>query len=163
MSLDMIPISSISSIMATVEKTKQQPKKLPIQEDLSDGEDYDSADDYTDEEYEEEVPQTKTQKGKQPQKKPLQKQPIQQYDDDEYTDGSEYGSDEYEYSDDDEAVQPYSNENSDFKPNGGMDVLHKEEKSMLDEEGMKLRLELNLEIEVELKARIHGDLTLALM
>ncbi|KAJ5400843.1 hypothetical protein N7465_011332 [Penicillium sp. CMV-2018d] len=151
--------------MATVEKTKQQPKKLPIQEDLSDGEDYDSADDYTDEEYEEEVPQTKTQKGKQPQKKPLQKQkqPIQQYDDDEYTDGSEYGSDEYEYSDDDEAVQPYSNENSDFKPNGGMDVLHKEEKSMLDEEGMKLRLELNLEIEVELKARIHGDLTLALM
>ncbi|KAJ5920311.1 hypothetical protein N7516_011169 [Penicillium verrucosum] len=153
--------------MATVEKTKQ-PKKLPIQEDLSDGEDYDSADDYTDdytdEEYEE-VPQPQTQKGKQLQKKPLpkQKQPVQQYDDDEYTDGSEYGSDEYEYSDDDEAVQPYSNENSNFKPNGGMDVLHKKEKSMLDEEGMKLRLELNLEIEVELKARIHGDLTLALM
>ena len=60
-------------------------------------------------------------------------------------------------------MQPYSNENSDFKPSGGMDVLHKEEKSMLDEEGMKLRLELNLEIEVELKARIHGDLTIALM
>ncbi|KAJ6190764.1 hypothetical protein N7519_000785 [Penicillium mononematosum] len=152
--------------MATVEKTKEQPKKFPVQEDLSDGEDYDSADDYTDdytdEEYEE-VPQTKTQKNKQLQKKPLQKQkqPIQD-DSDGYTDEDDYGSDEYEYSDD-EAVQPYSNENSNFKPSGGMDVLHKEEKSMLDEEGMKLRLELNLEIEVELKARIHGDLTLALM
>ncbi|OQE39045.1 hypothetical protein PENCOP_c007G00005 [Penicillium coprophilum] len=154
--------------MATVEKTKQQPKKLqakklPVQEDLSDGEDYDSADDYTDDsEYEDEVP-TKNQKGKLPSKqlqKKQQKQP--QYDSDDYTDGSEYDEDDYEYSDD-EAVQPYSNENSDFKPNGGMDVLKKEEKSMLDEEGMKLRLELNLEIEVELKARIHGDLTIALM
>ncbi|KXG53595.1 uncharacterized protein PGRI_006450 [Penicillium griseofulvum] len=158
--------------MATVHKTKEQPKKLqpkklPVQ-DLSDGEDYDSADDYTDDsEYEDEVPQTKNQKGKLPNKQlqknlPKQKQPVQQYDSDEYTDGSEYDEDDYEYSDD-EAVQPYSNENSDFKPNGGMDVLKKEEKSMLDEEGMKLRLELNLEIEVELKARIHGDLTLALM
>ncbi|CAG7979223.1 unnamed protein product [Penicillium nalgiovense] len=154
--------------MATVEKTKEQPKKFPVQEDLSDGEDYDSADDYTDdytdEEYDE-VPQTKTQKNKQLQKKPLQKQkqkqPVQD-DSDDYTDEDDYGSDEYEYSDD-EAVQPYSNENSNFKPSGGMDVLHKEEKSMLDEEGMKLRLELNLEIEVELKARIHGDLTLALI
>ncbi|CAI7621613.1 unnamed protein product [Penicillium glandicola] len=151
--------------MATVEKTKPQSKKLPVQEDLSDGEDYDSADDYTDEE--EEVPQIKAQKSKL-QKKPLQKtqlqrhkQPIQE-DDSEYTDEDDYGSDEYEYSDD-EAMQPYSNENSDFKPSGGMDVLHKEEKSMLDEEGMKLRLELNLEIEVELKARIHGDLTIALI
>ncbi|KAJ5788594.1 hypothetical protein N7457_003584 [Penicillium paradoxum] len=144
--------------MATVEKTKEQPKKLPVQEDLSDGEDYDSADDYTDEEYEEEVPQTKNQKKLQLRRK----QPVQQ-DEDEYTDEDDYGSDVYEYSDDDEAMQPYSNENSNFKPHGGMDVLHKEEKSMLDEEGMKLRLELNLEIEVELKARIHGDLTLALM
>ncbi|KAJ5503511.1 hypothetical protein N7463_006385 [Penicillium fimorum] len=158
--------------MATVEKTREQPKKLqpkklPVQEDLSDGEDYDSADDYTDDsEFEDEVP-TKNQKGKLPskqlQKKPAPKQkPVQQYDSDEYTDGSEYDEDDYEYSDD-EAVQPYSNENSNFKPNGGMDVLKKEEKSMLDEEGMKLRLELNLEIEVELKARIHGDLTIALM
>ncbi|KAJ5206782.1 hypothetical protein N7491_002588 [Penicillium cf. griseofulvum] len=153
--------------MATIEKTKEQSKKLPVQ-DLSDGEDYDSADDYTDDsEYEDEVPQTKNQKGKLPSKQlqkklPKQKQPVQQYDSDEYTDGSEYDEDDYEYSDD-KAVQPYSNENSDFKPNGGMDVLKKEEKSMLDEEGMKLRLELNLEIEVELKARIHGDLTLALM
>jgi hypothetical protein len=32
-----------------------------------------------------------------------------------------------------------------------------------EDSGLKLRLELNLEIEVELKARIHGDLTLALL
>ncbi|CAG8414483.1 unnamed protein product [Penicillium salamii] len=144
--------------MATIEKTKEQPKKLPVQEDLSDGEDYDSADDYTDEESEEEIPQA--QKKKQLQRR---KQPVQQDDDDEYTDEDDY--DEYDYSDDsgDDAMQPYSKQNSSFKPNGGMDVLHKEEPSMLDQEGMKLRLELNLEIEVELKARIHGDLTLALI
>ncbi|CAG7923636.1 unnamed protein product [Penicillium olsonii] len=144
--------------MATVEKTKEQPKKLPVQEDLSDGEDYDSADDYTDEESEEEIPQT--QKKKQLQRR---KQPVQQDSEDEYTDEDDY--DEYDYSDDDgdDAMQPYSKQNSSFKPNGGMDVLHKDEPSMLDQEGMKLRLELNLEIEVELKARIHGDLTLALI
>ncbi|CAI7575260.1 unnamed protein product [Penicillium bialowiezense] len=146
--------------MATVEKTKEQPKKLPVQEDLSDGEDYDSADDYTDEESEEEIPQP--QKKKQLQRR---KQPVVQQDDDEddYTDEDDY--DEYDYSDDDgdDAMQPYSKQNSTFKPNGGMETLHKEEPSMLDQEGMKLRLELNLEIEVELKARIHGDLTLALM
>ncbi|CAG8035823.1 unnamed protein product [Penicillium salamii] len=144
--------------MATIEKTKEQPKKLPVQDDLSDGEDYDSADDYTDEESEEEIPQA--QKKKQLQRR---KQPVQQDDDDEYTDEDDY--DEYDYSDDsgDDAMQPYSKQNSSFKPNGGMDVLHKEEPSMLDQEGMKLRLELNLEIEVELKARIHGDLTLALI
>lgn len=146
--------------MATVEKTKEQPKKLPVQEDLSDGEDYDSADDYTDEESEEEILQP--QKKKQLQRR---KQPVVQQDDDEddYTDEDDY--DEYDYSDDDgdDAMQPYSKQNSTFKPNGGMETLHKEEPSMLDQEGMKLRLELNLEIEVELKARIHGDLTLALM
>ncbi|KAI9376318.1 hypothetical protein BJX61DRAFT_490993 [Aspergillus egyptiacus] len=32
-----------------------------------------------------------------------------------------------------------------------------------EDTGLKLRLELNLDIEVELKARIHGDLTLALL
>ncbi len=36
-------------------------------------------------------------------------------------------------------------------------------KDMMDEEGLKLRLELNLDIEIELKASIHGDLTLALL
>lgn len=36
-------------------------------------------------------------------------------------------------------------------------------KDIMDEEGLKLRLELNLDIEIELKASIHGDLTLALL
>ena len=36
-------------------------------------------------------------------------------------------------------------------------------KNIMDEEGLKLRLELNLDIEIELKASIHGDLTLALL
>ena len=35
--------------------------------------------------------------------------------------------------------------------------------SMMDQDGLKLRLELNLDIEVELKAKIYGDLTLALL
>jgi len=34
---------------------------------------------------------------------------------------------------------------------------------MMDQDGLKLRLELNLDIEVELKAKIYGDLTLALL
>ena len=38
-----------------------------------------------------------------------------------------------------------------------------EESSMMDQDGLKLRLELNLDIEVELKAKIYGDLTLALL
>jgi hypothetical protein len=33
---------------------------------------------------------------------------------------------------------------------------------ILEQDGLKLRLELNLDIEVELKASIHGDLTLAI-
>ncbi|KAL4901474.1 hypothetical protein BDW74DRAFT_181764 [Aspergillus multicolor] len=32
-----------------------------------------------------------------------------------------------------------------------------------DDNGLKLRLVLNLDIEIELKAKIHGDLTLALL
>ncbi|KAL2848430.1 hypothetical protein BJY01DRAFT_246442 [Aspergillus pseudoustus] len=32
-----------------------------------------------------------------------------------------------------------------------------------EDTGLKLRLDLNLDIEVDLKARIHGDLTLALL
>ena len=37
------------------------------------------------------------------------------------------------------------------------------ESDMMKQDGLKLRLELNLDIEVELKARIQGDLTLALL
>lgn len=39
----------------------------------------------------------------------------------------------------------------------------KQESSMMDQDGLKLRLELNLDVEVELKAKIYGDLTLALL
>ncbi|MCJ1297454.1 hypothetical protein MMC08_000240 [Hypocenomyce scalaris] len=44
-------------------------------------------------------------------------------------------------------------------PKGG----GKEESSMMDQDGLKLRIELNLDIEIELKASIHGDITLALL
>jgi small subunit ribosomal protein S8e len=34
---------------------------------------------------------------------------------------------------------------------------------MMDADGLKLRIELNVDVEIELKARIQGDLTLALL
>ena len=34
---------------------------------------------------------------------------------------------------------------------------------MMEQDGLKLRLELNLDVEIELKASIRGDLTLALL
>ena len=34
---------------------------------------------------------------------------------------------------------------------------------MMEQDGLKLRLELNLDVEIELKARIQGDLTIALL
>ena len=37
------------------------------------------------------------------------------------------------------------------------------EDKMMDQDGLKLRLELNIDVEIELKARIQGDLTLALL
>ncbi|KAG8531124.1 uncharacterized protein KY384_004481 [Bacidia gigantensis] len=37
------------------------------------------------------------------------------------------------------------------------------ESDLMKQEGLKLRLELNLDIELELKAKIYGDLTLALL
>ena len=37
------------------------------------------------------------------------------------------------------------------------------ESEMMKQDGLKLRLELNLDIEIELKAKIYGDLTLALL
>ncbi|KKY28883.1 hypothetical protein UCRPC4_g00307 [Phaeomoniella chlamydospora] len=36
-------------------------------------------------------------------------------------------------------------------------------KSLDEEEGLKLKLELNIDVEVELKAKLYGDLTLALL
>ena len=53
------------------------------------------------------------------------------------------------------------NPNQELKtgPKGG----GKEESSMMDQDGLKLRLELNLDVEIELKASIRGDITLALL
>ena len=146
--------------MATVEKPQTKQKQFEVP-DYSD-EDYDSADDYSDEE---EVP---VQKKKQLQRR--QQQPQKQDELEEYSDEDDY-SDEYddEYSDDEmtqgKSMQPYSGQRQagDMDPNGGMNVIDEKKKSLDDEEGMKLKLELNLEIEIELKAHIHGDLTIALM
>ncbi|KAL8725398.1 MAG: hypothetical protein Q9181_006432, partial [Wetmoreana brouardii] len=38
-----------------------------------------------------------------------------------------------------------------------------EDSKIMDQDGLKLRLELNLDVEIELKASIRGDVTLALL
>ena len=38
-----------------------------------------------------------------------------------------------------------------------------EKNGMMDQDGLKLRIELNIDVEIELKATIKGDLTLALL
>ena len=48
-------------------------------------------------------------------------------------------------------------------PNQKLKTGEKSEKSIDDQDGLKLKIELNLDIEIELKASIHGDLTLALL
>lgn len=150
--------------MVTAEKTQEKQKQFQVP-DYSD-EDYDSADDYTDEEDEQPVPN----KNKTQQLQRRRQQPQKQDELEEYSDDDDYYSDEYddEYSDDDmiqgKSMQPYSGQRSkDSDPTGGMNVIDEKKKSIDDEEGMKLKLELNLEIEIELKAHIHGDLTIALM
>jgi len=45
----------------------------------------------------------------------------------------------------------------------GVDAAGQGQSDLMEQDGLKLRLELNLDIEVELKASIHGDLTLALL
>lgn len=50
------------------------------------------------------------------------------------------------------------NPNQKLKTAGG-----KEKSEMMDQDGLKLRIELNLDVEIELKASIKGDLTLALL
>lgn len=151
--------------MATAEKTKEQQKQFQVPE-YSDDEDYDSNDDYeySDEEDEQPQPAAKNQQ-LQRRRQPLQQQQDDD-DDEEYTDEEDYS--DY-YPDDEDYDQygmtqrndgngmPWQNNSND------MNVVDKKQKSIDDEEGMKLKLELNLEIEIELKAHIHGDLTLALM
>lgn len=45
----------------------------------------------------------------------------------------------------------------------GIDGKASGQSDLMEQDGLKLRLELNLDIEIELKASIHGDLTLALL
>lgn len=152
--------------MATAEKTKEQQKQFQVP-DYDSEEDYDSTDDleYSEDEKEDQLVPNKNQ-----QLQRRRRQPQQQ---DDYSDDDDYDSEEYDddedYSDDEiiqgKSMQPWSQGTTgSMAPSGGMNVVPQEQKKSLDdEEGMKLKLELNLEIEVELKARIHGDLTLALM
>ncbi|KAL4778945.1 hypothetical protein BJX76DRAFT_342120 [Aspergillus varians] len=137
--------------MATAEK--QQQRKIPIKDEPQDD---------------------KSQvKGRAP--------PQQEDDDDFYSD--EY-DDDYDYSDDDysdedeeqetsnKAMQPARRpvqtiSSKDQQPaqniQNGSVTRASEKKGIDDQEGLKLKLDVNLDIEVELKARIHGDLTLALL
>lgn len=52
-----------------------------------------------------------------------------------------------------------------YQQGKGQQMQSKEDDSdkLMEQDGLKLRIELNLDIEVELKASIHGDLTLALL
>ncbi|KAL8906185.1 MAG: hypothetical protein Q9171_006368 [Xanthocarpia ochracea] len=52
------------------------------------------------------------------------------------------------------------NPNQELKtgPNGGKDGS-----KMMEQDGLKLRLEINLDVEIELKASLKGDITLALL
>ncbi|RDW70595.1 uncharacterized protein DSM5745_08106 [Aspergillus mulundensis] len=122
--------------------------------------------------------------------KPSAKGPPQEEDDysddysDEYDDDDDY-SDEYDdddyYSDEEEqdqakAMQAYKpnaqsissrdggNQNMSQKiNNGNISRAPDNKKTIDDQDGLKLKVDVNLDIEVELKARIHGDLTLALL
>lgn len=149
--------------MATVEKQEQ--KDTPVKDEMQDSE------------FEQ---------------KPSARGPPQDEDDDYSDDYSDdYDDDDYEYSDegddyyDDEdeededqgkAVQAYqpNGQSISSRDQGGQNVRQKinngnisrapdSKKTIDDQDGLKLKLDVNLDIEVELKARIHGDLTLALL
>ncbi|KAL3470572.1 hypothetical protein BJX99DRAFT_239270 [Aspergillus californicus] len=98
------------------------------------------------------------------------------YSDDDYSDDD----DDYEQADSGKAMAPYQSQSQ--KPgqsissrdqesqqqaqniqNGAINRAGGKKKTIDDEEGLKLKLDVNLDIEIELKARIHGDLTLALL
>lgn len=90
--------------------------------------------------------------------------------DDEYDDDYD---DEYEddFSDEDDQGQDTSGKAVQARQPPGQTISSKdkqpaakEKKKDIDEQdGLKLKLDVNLDIEVDLKARIHGDLTLALL
>lgn len=84
------------------------------------------------------------------------------YDDDEYYDDEDEGNNMQS----EKAMQPYQPDRQSSQniiSGGSLETVPQNEKSINDEQGMKLWLDLNLDIEVELKAQIHGDITLALL
>ncbi|KAL4806847.1 hypothetical protein BDV18DRAFT_120457 [Aspergillus unguis] len=110
---------------------------------------------------------------------PPQEEDSDDYYSDEYDDDYDYSDEDDYYDDEDEpetsgkAMQSYkgdqtisSRDQPPPKPqniqNGAINRAE-EKKSIDDQDGLKLKLDVNLDIEVELKARIHGDLTLALL
>ncbi|KAL4995922.1 hypothetical protein BDV10DRAFT_173606 [Aspergillus recurvatus] len=124
--------------------------------------------------------------------KPSTRGPPQEEDDDYSDDYSDdYDDDDYDYSDDgDDYYDDEDEEDEDqgramqaYQPNGqsissrdqgGVNMSQKinngnisrapdSKKTIDDQDGLKLKVDVNLDIEVELKARIHGDLTLALL
>lgn len=104
---------------------------------------------------------------KQQQKKsPIKDEPL---DDDKQDDFSDEYEDDFSDEDDDQG-QDTSGKAVQARQRGGQTISStdkppapKQKKGIDDEEGLKLKLDINLDIEVELKARIHGDLTLALL
>ncbi|RDW61174.1 uncharacterized protein DSM5745_10672 [Aspergillus mulundensis] len=72
-----------------------------------------------------------------------------------------------------QAMQTYSTRQVSTTRNGAGEIQSQHEvlntgqfrqnKQSTSNDGLKLKLDLNLDVEVELKARIHGDLTLALL
>lgn len=103
---------------------------------------------------------------------PIKEEPL---DDDKQDDFSDEYEDDYEddyddEEDDDQAQEDTSGKAVQARRRPGQTISSKDKtpaakqkKGIDDEEGLKLKLDINLDIEVELKARIHGDLTLALL
>ncbi|KAL4971603.1 hypothetical protein BDW66DRAFT_145782 [Aspergillus desertorum] len=107
---------------------------------------------------------------------------------DDYDDDYDYSDEGDDYYDNDDADEDEEDDDQGkamqaYKPNGqsissrdqgGVNTRQKinngnisrapdSKKTIDDQDGLKLKLDVNLDIEVELKARIHGDLTLALL
>ncbi|OJI96583.1 hypothetical protein ASPVEDRAFT_35976 [Aspergillus versicolor CBS 583.65] len=99
---------------------------------------------------------------------PIKEEPL---DDDKQDDFSDEYEDDYDdEEDDDQAQEDTSGKAVQARRRPGQTISSKDKppavkqkKGIDDEEGLKLKLDINLDIEVELKARIHGDLTLALL
>ncbi|CAL5874348.1 uncharacterized protein PFLUO_LOCUS8644 [Penicillium psychrofluorescens] len=154
--------------MATAEKIRDQQKRFPMpnEDDYPSGDgDYESGDGSD----KEEVPR---QRNKRQRRWKLQDDveeaysneeddyPSDQYDD--YSDYDDNNDDDDDYVMQGKAMKPYQQVNMVMEQSSG-DFSPVPQRKNVEGDGLKLRLELNLDIEIELKARITGDLTLALL